>query len=77
MIRRLAEDLRDAFKALIRAVKEIVSVIASVFKWLANMVNICNHNMGKPYKKCKKVQLLKIEFEKEYRLVVQTNLDGG
>lgn len=30
-----------------------VSGIASFFKWLGNMVNICNDKMGGPYKKCK------------------------
>ncbi|KAK3741414.1 hypothetical protein RRG08_011190 [Elysia crispata] len=54
-IRRLADQLRKAFKALMRAVEEIFSVVGKVFKWLASMTDVCNKNMGNPFKKCKKV----------------------
>ncbi|XP_035826891.1 DC-STAMP domain-containing protein 2-like [Aplysia californica] len=53
-IRRFADDLRRAFKALSRAVEEIVSMVSSLFSWLASMVDVCNKNMGEPYRKCKK-----------------------
>ena len=32
---------------------ETVDAIKRVFQWLINMVNICNKNMGRPYRKCK------------------------
>ncbi|XP_025077532.1 DC-STAMP domain-containing protein 2-like isoform X2 [Pomacea canaliculata] len=54
-IKRFADLLQGAFKALARAVKEIASAIAKVFKWLYNIVDICNEQMGEPYKKCTKV----------------------
>ncbi|RUS84288.1 hypothetical protein EGW08_007932, partial [Elysia chlorotica] len=54
-IRRLADALRKAFKALQRAVEEIISIIGKVFKWLAGMTDVCNKNMGNPFRKCKKV----------------------
>ncbi|GFO14708.1 DC-STAMP domain-containing protein 2 [Plakobranchus ocellatus] len=54
-IQRLADTLRKAFKALVRAVEEIVSVIGKVFSWLRGMTDVCNKNMGDPFKKCKRV----------------------
>nr|KAI8755460.1 DC-STAMP domain-containing protein 2-like [Biomphalaria glabrata] len=53
-IKRFAEKVRDAFKALLRAVREIFSMVARVFQWLAGMTDVCNENMGQPYRKCKK-----------------------
>lgn len=54
-IERLANQLRKAFKALLRAVEEIISTVGKVFKWLAGITDVCNKNMGDPYRKCKKV----------------------
>ncbi|XP_059165100.1 DC-STAMP domain-containing protein 2-like [Physella acuta] len=53
-VKKFADDVRDAFKALLRAVEEIVAIVGRVFEWLRNMVNVCNDNLGQPYRKCKK-----------------------
>ncbi|XP_013388561.1 DC-STAMP domain-containing protein 2 isoform X2 [Lingula anatina] len=50
-----ADRLRKAFQAMKQLFQNIVDAIKRLFKWLADMVNICNHNMGRPYRQCKKV----------------------
>ncbi|KAL8604456.1 hypothetical protein ACOMHN_042285 [Nucella lapillus] len=53
-IKIFARSIIAAFKALLRAVREIVAAIGMVFKWLSSVVDICNTKMGEPYRKCKK-----------------------
>ncbi|ESP05583.1 hypothetical protein LOTGIDRAFT_103236 [Lottia gigantea] len=53
-ISRFARSIKRAFVAMKNAIQEICSAIARVFKWLASITDICNENMGAPYKKCLK-----------------------
>ncbi|XP_046552587.1 DC-STAMP domain-containing protein 2-like [Haliotis rubra] len=53
-IRRFAETIRQAFLALKRAIQEIGEAIGRVLDWLKSIVSICNHNMGAPYRRCRK-----------------------
>ena len=51
--------------------EEILSAIGKVFKWLAGMTDVCNKNMGNPYRKCKKVLSTSDEVTKSKVSVVR------
>ncbi|XP_071104714.1 DC-STAMP domain-containing protein 2-like [Haliotis cracherodii] len=53
-IRQFSETIRQALLALKRAIQELAEAIGRVLAWLISIVNICNHNMGAPYRRCKK-----------------------
>ncbi|XP_074653206.1 DC-STAMP domain-containing protein 2-like [Tubulanus polymorphus] len=51
---RFINEIKRAFLALKATFDEIFAAIKRVTSWLNNLVNICNENMGGPYKRCKK-----------------------
>ncbi|XP_039602796.1 DC-STAMP domain-containing protein 2 [Polypterus senegalus] len=51
-IKIIADKVRKLIKSLIDTVKHIANVLRNIFFFLVNIADICNKELGTPYKKC-------------------------